>query len=190
MIYRLLLALLACAALQNPALADNPRVELQTNKGAIVIELDEALAPVTVSNFLQYVDDGFYNGTIFHRVIDGFMIQGGGFTADMERKQPREPIENEATNGLKNRRFTIAMARTNQPHSATAQFFINTEDNTFLDHKSPTPSGWGYAVFGKVIEGTSVVEDISTVSTGARGPFGKDVPQSDIVIEQVRRVAP
>ncbi len=173
-----------------PAFADQPVVELNTNVGSILIELNSKQAPNTVANFLQYVDDGYYNGTIFHRVIDGFMIQGGGFTEQLKRKSTRSPIRNEATNGLKNYRFSIAMARTQQPHSATSQFFINTEDNKNLDHTAPMPGGWGYAVFGKVIDGTSVVEEISTVETGKKGPFSRDVPIENIVINSASRVAP
>ncbi|NJP82783.1 peptidyl-prolyl cis-trans isomerase, partial [Streptomyces sp. AA8] len=133
------------------------KVRLSTNHGDIVLELNSEKAPKTVQNFLEYVDAGHYNGTIFHRVISGFMIQGGGFTPDMEQKPANAPIENEANNGLQNNRGTVAMARTNDPHSASAQFFINTVDNDFLNHTSPTPQGWGYAVFGKVVEGDDVV---------------------------------
>lgn len=162
----------------------NPKVMMSTSAGDILIELDPAKAPKSVENFLEYVNSEFYNGTIFHRVIDGFMIQGGGFTADFGRKDTREPIKNEANNGLKNHRYTIAMARTNAPHSATAQFFINTEDNTSLDHTGTTARGWGYAVFGRVIEGVDVVKAISTTVTGPGGPFSRDAPQQTIVIEK------
>jgi peptidyl-prolyl cis-trans isomerase B (cyclophilin B) len=161
--------------------ADNPRVELKTSMGTVVLELDAQAAPKTVANFLQYVNDGFYSGTIFHRVIDGFMIQGGGFTADMEQKETREPIENEAANGLKNMKGTIAMARTGEPHSACAQFFINVKDNDFLYHTSPTPQGWGYAVFGQVVEGMDVIDNIKKVRTGSKGGHD-DVPVEDIVV--------
>lgn len=160
-------------------------VEMKTSAGRIVIELDDQKAPTTVENFLAYVNDGFYNGTIFHRVIDGFMIQGGGFTADFQQKKTRAPIQNEANNGLKNDRFTISMARTNAPHSATAQFFINTVDNTPLDYTASTQRGWGYAVFGRIIEGFEVVESISSTVTGPGGPFARDTPKETITIENV-----
>ena len=155
----------------------NPRVHLETSLGNIVLELDPQAAPKTVENFLRYVRDGFYNGTVFHRVIKGFMIQGGGLTADMQRKPTREPISNEADNGLKNQRGTVAMARTNRPHSATSQFFINTVDNVFLDHKSKSPRGWGYCVFGKVVEGMNVVDSIEGLPTTSK-EGRKDVPFS------------
>lgn len=178
------LALLGTATAALGAEAGNPpRVRLQTNVGAIVVELDPEKAPATVENFLQYVRDGFYAGTIFHRVIDGFMIQGGGFTADYQRKPTREPIANEADNGLKNLRSTIAMARTGDPHSATAQFFINVADNPFLDHTQPTNRGWGYCVFGRVVEGMDVVDAIRRLKTGPGGPFPTDVPKPSVVIE-------
>ena len=160
-----------------------PLVKLQTNLGDIVIELDQEKAPKTVANFLGYVNDGFYSGTIFHRVIDGFMIQGGGFNEDMQKKGTRAPIANEANNGLKNDRGTIAMARTNAPDSATAQFFINVVNNDFLNYRSPTPRGWGYTVFGKVVQGMDVVDKIRKIPTGPGGPFPKDVPQSPVVIQ-------
>ena len=158
-------------------------VELQTNHGVIRIELDAAKAPKTVENFLNYVKKGFYDNTVFHRVINGFMIQGGGFEPGMKQKQTDAPIENEANNGLKNDKYTLAMARTNDPHSATAQFFINVNDNDFLNHSSPTPQGWGYAVFGKVVAGTEVVDRIKAVQTGRKG-FHDDVPNDDVVIEK------
>ncbi len=157
-------------------------VILKTNKGDIAIELDRKKAPETADNFLQYVRDKFYDGTVFHRVIDGFMIQGGGFEPGMKQKETRTPIKNEAGNGLKNNQGTIAMARTADPHSATAQFFINIFDNDALNHTSPTPQGWGYCVFGKVIEGMDVVDIIRAVETGNRMPHA-DVPIEDIVIE-------
>lgn len=160
-----------------------PRVKLQTSHGDMIIELDAEKAPKTVENFLAYVKDGFYDGTIFHRVIPGFMIQGGGFDESMNQKPTRDPIPNEADNGLKNDRFTIAMARTNDPHSATAQFFINVADNDFLNHSSPSPSGWGYAVFGTVTEGSDVAQKIETVKTGNHG-FHQDVPIEAVIIEQ------
>jgi peptidyl-prolyl cis-trans isomerase B (cyclophilin B) len=170
-----------------PVVADeqHPRVRIITSLGDIVLELDAKNAPVSVENFLTYAKDGFYDGTIFHRVIDGFMAQGGGFTQDFQKKSTRAPIENEAYNGLKNLYGTVAMARTNDPHSATAQFFINIADNGFLDHRSPSPRGWGYAVFGKVVEGMSVVNKIRRTPTGSGGPFRKDVPRTPIIIERV-----
>lgn len=165
------------------AFAANPQVELKTSQGVIVLELDAEKAPKTTENFLQYVKDGFYNGMIFHRVIDGFMIQGGGFASGMKEKATNAPIENEAGNGLKNARGTIAMARTSDPHSATAQFFINIVDNDFLDFRAPSGSGWGYCVFGRVIEGMDVVDKIRKVRTGNKG-FHQDVPLEDVVIEK------
>lgn len=160
--------------------AANPRVELKTTQGAIVLELFPDKAPKTVANFLQYVKDGHYNGTVFHRVIDGFMIQGGGFEAGMKQKATRAPIENEAKNGLKNDTGTIAMARTADPNSATAQFFINVANNNALNH--PSPDGHGYAVFGRVVQGMDVVNRIKGVRTGSRGPF-QNVPADDVAIE-------
>ena len=157
------------------------KVKLQTSMGDITLELDGEKAPATVENFVQYVKDGFYDGVIFHRVIDGFMIQGGGFTPDMKQKPTRAPIKNEADNGLKNDVYTIAMARTPDPHTASAQFFINVKDNDFLNFSAPTPSGWGYAVFGKVIDGSDVVDAIAKVNTGNFGPFG-DVPLEPVII--------
>lgn len=160
-----------------------PRVKLQTNQGDIVIELDAEKAPQTVENFLAYTKDGFYDGTVFHRVISNFMIQGGGFDTSMKQKETRDPVTNEADNGLKNNQYTVAMARTNDPHSATAQFFINVANNDFLNFTAPTRNGWGYTVFGAVVEGTEVVDKIQTVKTGTKG-FHQDVPLEDIVIEQ------
>lgn len=157
-------------------------VRLTTSHGEIVVEMYETKAPKTVANFLRYVKEGFYDGTIFHRVIDGFMIQGGGFTADYKQKPVRDPVENEADNGLKNDRGTIAMARTSMPHSATAQFFINVVDNDFLNYRAPTMRGWGYTVFGKVVEGMDVVDRIRKIPTGKGGPFPKDVPQDQVTI--------
>jgi peptidyl-prolyl cis-trans isomerase B (cyclophilin B) len=156
-------------------------VELQTSKGAIRLELDEAKAPVTVKNFIAYVEKGHYDGTVFHRVIPGFMIQGGGFEPGMNQKPTDAPIQNEANNGLKNDHYTVAMARTSAPHSASAQFFINSTNNDFLNFKSESPSGWGYAVFGKVVSGQDVVDAIESVKTGNRGGHG-DVPLEDVVI--------
>ena len=159
----------------------NPRVKLVTTQGDIVIELDAAKAPKTTENFLEYARSGFYDGTVFHRVIGNFMIQGGGFEPGLKQKETRAPIDNEAANGLKNDRYTVAMARTNDPHSATAQFFINVTDNDSLNFTSPNPRGWGYAVFGKVVEGTETVDKIKGVKTGSRG-FHQDVPVEDVVI--------
>jgi peptidyl-prolyl cis-trans isomerase B (cyclophilin B) len=159
-------------------------VRMQTNKGTIVLQLDAEKAPETVANFVEYAKSGFYDGTIFHRVIPAFMIQGGGFQPGMTQKATRAPIKNEADNGLKNDLGTIAMARTSDPHSATAQFFINTKDNAFLNHKAPNAQGWGYCVFGKVTEGMEVVQEIEKVATGARGGH-QDVPKDDVVIEKV-----
>ncbi|BDB23755.1 peptidyl-prolyl cis-trans isomerase [Cupriavidus sp. TA19] len=159
------------------------KVQLQTNQGVIVIELDAEKAPKSVENFLSYVRKGHYDNTIFHRVIKNFMVQGGGFEPGMKQKGTDAPIENEAGNGLKNDRYTVAMARTNAPHSATAQFFINVVDNDFLNFTSPTPQGFGYAVFGKVVEGTDVVDQIKGVRTGSSG-FHQDVPLEDVVIEK------
>ena len=162
-------------------------VKLHTNLGTITLELDAAKAPTTVENFLAYVNSGFYTNTIFHRVIDGFMIQGGGFGADFRQKPTRSPIENEARNGLKNDRYTVAMARTSDPHSATAQFFINVADNAFLNHRSPDANGWGYCVFGRVVSGQDVVDRIKGVATGRRGGHD-DVPTEDVVIERAEVV--
>ncbi|MCL1113522.1 MULTISPECIES: peptidylprolyl isomerase [Shewanella] len=159
-------------------------VTLHTNFGDITLQLDAEKAPLTVANFMKYVDEGFYDSTIFHRVIDGFMIQGGGFTEDMAQKRCNETVKNEANNGLSNRKGTIAMARTSDPHSATAQFFININDNTFLDFKSETTQGWGYCVFGEVVEGMDVVEKIKAVATGNRG-MHQNVPLEAVVINNV-----
>ncbi len=163
-------------------------IKLHTSLGAITLELDAERAPKTVENFLAYVRDGFYDGTIFHRVIDGFMIQGGGFTEGMEQKATRAPVENEAANGLKNAVYTIAMARTPNAHSATAQFFINVADNGFLNHTAPTPQGFGYCVFGRVVEGQDVVDKIGKVKTGNRAGH-QDVPVDAVVIERVEEIA-
>ena len=159
-------------------------VKLKTNYGTIVLELDADKAPKTVANFLQYAKDGFYDGTIFHRVIDNFMIQGGGMAPGMVEKQTGDSIQNEADNGLTNARGTIAMARTPDPHSASAQFFINVADNDFLNFRAPTQDGWGYCVFGKVVEGMDVVDKIKGVQTGSKG-YHQDVPVDDVVIESV-----
>ena len=162
----------------------NPQVELHiAGQGVITIELDAVNAPKSTENFLAYVKKGHYDNTIFHRVIPGFMIQGGGFEPGMKQKDTAEPIENEAKNGLKNTKYTLAMARTSDPHSATAQFFINVADNGFLNHTAPSAQGWGYAVFGKVVKGTEIVDAIKGVKTGRKG-FHDDVPQTDVVIEK------
>ena len=163
-------------------------VDIETNRGTIRVALADDKAPDTVANFLRYVDEGFYDGTIFHRVIPGFMIQGGGFTQDYQQKSTAAPVKNEADNGLKNARGTIAMARTSDPHSATAQFFINHSDNGNLDHRSQTMHGWGYTVFGEVTQGMDVVDQIAILPTGSGGPFRSDVPQTPVVIEKVSRV--
>ena len=159
-------------------------ITLHTNLGDIKLQLNAEKAPLTVANFMKYVDEGFFDGTIFHRVIDGFMIQGGGFNEDMSQKRSGEPVKNEANNGLSNRTGTVAMARTSDPHSATAQFFININDNTFLDFKAENNQGWGYCVFGEVVEGMDIVEKIKAVSTGNKG-MHQDVPLEAVVIEKV-----
>ncbi len=162
----------------------NPQVELHiAGQGVITLELDAAKAPKTVENFLAYVKKGHYDGTIFHRVIRGFMIQGGGFDPDMKQKETDAPVQNEADNGLRNDRYTVAMARTSDPHSASAQFFINAADNDFLNHSAKNAQGWGYAVFGKVVAGADVVDRIEGVKTGSKG-FHQDVPQAAVVIEK------
>ena len=173
----------SAAAVAPNALAADPQVDVRTSAGTIRIELYPAKAPKTVENFLQYVRDGHYNGTIFHRVIDGFMVQGGGFEANYKQKPTREPVQNEAKNGLKNELGTVAMARTPAPHSATAQFFINHKDNDFLDY--PGQDGWGYCVFGKVTDGMDVVDAIAATPTGPAPPFGRDVPIKPVVIKKV-----
>jgi len=162
-------------------------VKLHTTLGIITLELDQQKAPDTVANFLQYAKDGHYDNTIFHRVIDGFMIQGGGFEPGMKQKPTRGPVKNEADNKLRNDNYTVAMARTPDPHSATAQFFINVSDNGFLNHKAPTPDGWGYCVFGRVTEGAEVVDKIRKVKTGNRGGH-QDVPVNDVVINKAEIV--
>lgn len=183
-----LLSVLILLAGINSAYAANPQVIMTTNLGTITIELNAEKAPKTVGNFLKYVQQGFYNGTVFHRVISNFMIQGGGFTADLQKKPTDAAIMNEANNGLHNVKGSIAMARTGDPHSATAQFFINVKDNDFLDFRAPTPRGWGYTVFGKVVKGMSVVQKIRNVETGSKGPFRQDAPQTTIIIEKVELV--
>ena len=174
-------------ATENKMSDTQTKVKLTTSLGAVVIQLDPAKAPVSAANFETYVKQGFYDGTIFHRVIPGFMAQGGGFDTSFSQKTTNAPIKNEADNGLKNKRGSIAMARTNDPNSATAQFFINYKDNSFLDHTSPTPSGWGYAVFGEVVEGMDVVDAMAKQPTGNRGGH-QDVPKTDIVIEKAEIV--
>ena len=156
-------------------------VQMETSAGILKIELDETKAPLSTANFLAYVNSVHYDGTVFHRVIKGFMLQGGGFEAGMKQKSTLAPIKNEANNGLKNKRYTLSMARTNDPHSATSQFFVNVADNAFLDFKAENASGWGYAVFGRVVEGTEVVDQIEKVSTGRKG-FHDDVPLEDVLI--------
>lgn len=169
--------------------AANPTVEIRTNLGAIQLELYPDKAPKTVENFLNYVKDGYYSGTIFHRVIPDFMIQGGGFDQNLAQKPTRQPIENEAANGLKNNIGTIAMARTSDPHSASSQFFINVANNNFLDYTAPTLRGYGYTVFGKVTAGMEVVNRIAETPTGAKGPFASDVPKDMVIIEHIKRLA-
>lgn len=173
-----------CAAFS--AHAANPAVEMKTNFGTITLELYADKAPKTVANFLGYVKSGFYKGTIFHRVIDNFMIQGGGFDTQLREKETAGQIQNEANNGLKNETYTIAMARTSAPHSATAQFFINLKDNDNLNHTAPNMYGWGYAVFGKVVKGQDVVMKIAKTRVGAQGPFSSDVPKQMVVIEEIK----
>ena len=185
--FRLISIVVVLAVSFGAIAGDNPRVALETSKGKIVLELFADKAPQTVKNFLAYVDAGYYDGTIFHRVIPDFMIQGGGFTVEMKKKGTQPPIQNEADNGVRNKRGTIAMARTQDPHSATAQFFINTKDNDFLDHKGKTPQGWGYAAFGRVVEGMGVVDAISKSKTVTRGGY-RDVPDVAIVMTRARRV--
>ena len=164
------------------------KVKLTTSMGAIVIQLDKEKAPISVDNFLKYVEAGTYNGTIFHRVIDGFMVQGGGFTKDMQQKPTQAPIKNEANNGLKNDNYTVAMARTGVRDSATSQFFINVKDNAFLNYSGESPQGWGYAVFGKVVEGQDVVDKIKKVPTGNKGMY-QNVPNEPVVIEKAECIA-
>jgi cyclophilin family peptidyl-prolyl cis-trans isomerase len=162
-------------------------VVVETDLGDVEIDLEDDKAPKSVANFLKYVDDKHYEGTLFHRVIPGFMAQGGGYNASLEKKPTRDPVENEADNGLKNTRGTVAMARTSEPNSATSQFFINVKDNAFLDHTGKNTAGWGYAVFGKVTTGMDVVDKIVGVTTGPKGPFAKDAPVENISIKAVRR---
>jgi len=185
----LILAIVAGTSMGQENGSSSSQVIMETSKGEIVLELYPDKAPLTVKNFLDYAEAGFYNGTIFHRVIPEFMIQGGGFTQDMEKKSIKAPVKNEAYNGLKNDRGAIAMARTPDPHSASSQFFINTVDNAFLNYKSQTTSGWGYAVFGKVIKGMDVVDAISKVETGSQGRF-RDVPKTPVEIITIRKAVP
>ncbi len=169
----------------NPVESNHPRVAIETNLGKIVLELNKNKAPVSVENFLRYVNEGFYDNTIFHRVISNFMVQGGGFTKSLQKKEVHAPIKNEADNGLKNDKGSIAMARTSDPHSATGQFFINVVNNDFLNHSAPTSQGWGYAVFGKVVEGMDVINKIRKQATGAQGPFPSDVPKQAVIMTTV-----
>ena len=182
------IAALALAFQVQLAHADNPRVKMETSKGTMIIELYPDKAPISVENFLSYVNAGTYDGTIFHRVIKDFMNQGGGFTPDYKKVDTKDPIQNEADNGLKNLKYTVAMARTGEPHSATNQFFINTADNAFLDYKSKSMRGWGYTVFGKVIEGQNIAGAISRVATGPGGPFAKDAPKVQIIINKMTEI--
>ena len=168
--------------------AANPKVKMETSKGTIIIELYADKAPKSVANFLSYVNAGAYDGTIFHRVIKDFMNQGGGFTPDYKKVDTKDPIQNEADNGLKNLKYTVAMARTGEPHSATNQFFINTADNAFLDYTGKSMRDWGYAVFGNVIEGQNVADIISRAATGSGGPFSQDVPRTPIIIEKMTEI--
>ena len=186
-IFSLLALPLSAMAADQPVKSANPNVRMTTSLGVIDIELDAKLAPATVANFLGYVDSGFYNGTIFHRAIPGFMIQGGGFTPGMKEKPTGAKIKNEADNGLKNLAGTIAMARTSDPHSASAQFFINSVDNAFLDHRDKSMQGWGYSVFGKVTQGMDVVKKIEAVPTGNAG-MHQNVPVKDVIILKIERI--
>lgn len=180
--------LLLC--LTSLAFADNPKVKMETTMGDVIIELYPDKAPITVENFLHYTNNGTYDGTIFHRVIKNFMNQGGGYTTDYSEKLSGQPIANEAFNGLKNKRGSIAMARTNAPHSATNQFFINTANNSFLDHTEKSMRGWGYAVFGNIISGMDVMDRIANVKTGSAGPFQQDAPQEPVIILKMSEIKP
>ncbi len=168
------------------ALAANPQVEFKTNVGSFVVELYADKAPATVDNFMRYVNEGFYQGTIFHRVIPGFVVQVGGYTKDYQQKPTHAPVKNEAGNGLKNATATLSMARTNDPNSATSQFFINLKDNNFLDYRAPNPREYGYTVFGRVVHGMDVVEKIAAIPTGAAGPFPAEVPQQTVIVEATK----
>jgi len=189
MVLTLTLAILLIAGIVSgePNKKENPRVLIKTNLGNITVELFEKEAPITVKNFLSYVDSKFYDGTTFHRIIPGFVIQGGGFTPDMKKKPTKDPIKNEATNGLKNLKGTLSMARTMDINSATSQFFINLRNNPALDHKDNTPRGYGYAVFGKVVAGWDVVEKIAKVPTTTKGIY-KNVPEKPVIIKSIRRI--
>lgn len=178
--------LLLCGLWSGLTLAANPQVEFRTNVGSFVVELYADKAPATVDNFMRYVNDGFYKGTIFHRVIPGFVVQGGGYTRDYQQKPTREAVRNEAGSGLKNVTATLAMARTSDPHSATSQFFINLKDNDFLDYRAPNPREYGYTVFGRVVSGMDVVQKIAAVPTGAGGPFPAEVPQQTVIVEETK----
>ncbi len=184
-----LFAFIAGILLCTSSTAADPQVEVKTNMGTMVLVLYPDKAPKTVENFLQYVADGHFKGTVFHRVIPGFMVQGGGFNADFVQKKTRAPVQNEANNGLKNELGTIAMARTNDPNSATAQFFINHRNNDFLNFTAPTAQGWGYTVFGRVVKGMDVVNKIAAIETGLAGPFPSDVPRKMVVIEDAKVLA-
>lgn len=185
MTLKLFVALLGLC-LSISAFAANPTIEIKTNKGSMTLELYPDQAPKTVDNFLKYVKSGFYKGTIFHRVIETFMIQGGGYDANLREKETRAPVHNEADNGLKNEAYTIAMARTGEPHSATAQFFISTRDNEFLNYTAPNAQGWGYTVFGKVVKGREVVTKISKIRTGPKAFLPSDVPLETVIIEDIQ----
>ena len=182
------LSLLFSVPFHSATPASNPQVEIRTNSGNIVLELYPDKAPKTVENFLGYVKDGHYKGTLFHRIIPGFMIQGGGFDKAFKQKATRQPVENEAANGLKNELGTVAMARTSDPQSASAQFFINVGDNAFLNYTAPTQRGYGYTVFGKVIRGIEVVNKIAATPTGSGGPFPTDVPKESVIIEEIKLI--
>ena len=182
------LSLFFSVAVHSATPASNPQVEIRTNSGNIVLELYPDKAPKTVENFLGYVKDGHYKGTVFHRIIPGFMIQGGGFDKAFKQKATRQPVENEAANGLKNKLGTVAMARTSDPQSASAQFFINVADNAFLNYTAPTQRGYGYTVFGKVIRGMEVVNKIAATPTGSGGPFSSDVPKEAVIIEEIKLI--
>ena len=182
------LSLLFSVPVHSATPASNPQVEIRTNSGNIVLELYPDKAPKTVENFLGYVKDGHYKGTLFHRIIPGFMIQGGGFDKAFKQKATRQPVENEAANGLKNELGTVAMARTSDPQSASAQFFINVGDNAFLNYTAPTQRGYGYTVFGKVIRGIEVVNKIAATPTGSGGPFPTDVPNESVIIEEIKLI--
>ncbi len=181
--------LVATSSLAEDTPDPHPRFLMETSEGNITLELDRIKAPISVENFQQYVADGFYDGTVYHRVIKDFMIQGGGYTVDFKKKKPRAPIKNEADNGLSNRRGTIAMARTSDPHSATAQFFINTSNNRFLDFTSQSQKGWGYTVFGKVISGIDTVQRIQSLPTGPGGVMPRDVPNPVVIIKKVSLIS-